>query len=295
MHDTAKIGCGHRETGLGRNVPPERSGRTDEGPVRVPIARNSPSDPSQEKLAGFALGAPGVAYALVFVPLCAALGNRVLPLRTVLACGAGCLWGTRAGLSAGALSLPLHLLLLGATGGPAWSSALGRGNLVSTLVSVVVGGMVGLLRASHDLPEARLQQQALHDALTGLSNRALLCDRLRHALARATRRKASVAVLFVDLDGFKRVNDSLVHRAGDELLVAVAERLRGCLRPEDALARMGGDEFAVVLEDVSPKGDPSRGADRTGATTPPRPCGGAIGARHRQHRRSPEYLRRGRR
>jgi diguanylate cyclase (GGDEF)-like protein/PAS domain S-box-containing protein len=96
--------------------------------------------------------------------------------------------------------------------------------------------------------EERLQYQAFHDYLTDLPNRRLFMDRLGQALRRTIRRHKRVAVLFMDLDGFKVVNDSLGHDVGDRLLTVVAQRLRRCLRPEDTLARFGGDEFAVLIE-----------------------------------------------
>jgi diguanylate cyclase (GGDEF)-like protein len=105
----------------------------------------------------------------------------------------------------------------------------------------------------------RAVEQAFTDSLTGLGNRALLLDRLEHELARSDRGGDPVTVLFIDLDRFKLVNDSLGHLAGDQLLQAVAERLQGCIREGDVCARLGGDEFAIVLTGAS---DPNALADR---------------------------------
>jgi diguanylate cyclase (GGDEF)-like protein/PAS domain S-box-containing protein len=111
--------------------------------------------------------------------------------------------------------------------------------------------------------EAQILHDALHDPLTGLPNRTLFLDRLGQALARRHRREDyRFAVLFLDLDRFKLVNDSLGHPAGDELLVGLAKRLSGCLRSEDTVARLGGDEFALLLDDIGDARAAARMAER---------------------------------
>jgi diguanylate cyclase (GGDEF)-like protein/PAS domain S-box-containing protein len=103
--------------------------------------------------------------------------------------------------------------------------------------------------------EERSRFQASHDALTGLPNRLLFLDRLSLAILHAQRHRERLAVMFLDLDNFKRINDALGHSAGDEVLVKVAERLRSCLRGNDTVARLGGDEFIFLLTDVAKESD----------------------------------------
>jgi diguanylate cyclase (GGDEF)-like protein/PAS domain S-box-containing protein len=130
------------------------------------------------------------------------------------------------------------------------------------------GDALRMVGTVHDITERkaleeRLEYQAFHDLLTDLPNRRLFVDRLGQALRRTRRRgKRRVAVLFMDIDDFKAINDSLGHEAGDLLLVVVAERLRSCLRPEDTLARFGGDEFVVLIEDVEAPEDAVRVTER---------------------------------
>src|SRR5215212_4261157 len=121
----------------------------------------------------------------------------------------------------------------------------------------VVRGVVITTRdvTERNAMEDQLHHQAFHDPLTGLPNRTLFMDRLEHAVTLANRRGRKVAVLFIDLDNFKVVNDSLGHNAGDQLLIAVAERLKACLRSEDTAARLGGDEFTILVEDIVSVGE----------------------------------------
>ncbi|MDI6101445.1 sensor domain-containing diguanylate cyclase [Actinoplanes sp. NEAU-A12] len=109
---------------------------------------------------------------------------------------------------------------------------------------------------------AELTMRAMHDMLTGLGNRALLRDRLTGALARSRRTAKPVGVLLLDLNGFKTVNDTHGHDAGDQLLKVVAERLKTCVRTEDTVARLGGDEFVVVTEDLRDPADAVTIAER---------------------------------
>ncbi|WP_047864800.1 sensor domain-containing diguanylate cyclase [Rubrobacter aplysinae] len=121
------------------------------------------------------------------------------------------------------------------------------------------GEVEGVVGVATDVTERKrledeLAYRATHDSLTGLPNRALFQDRLQHALERSRREAWPLAVLLLDLDGFKSVNDSWGHDAGDELLVAASRRLEGLLRPSDTVCRLGGDEFALLLEGTGEEG-----------------------------------------
>jgi diguanylate cyclase (GGDEF)-like protein len=114
-----------------------------------------------------------------------------------------------------------------------------------------------------------LTYQAFHDPLTNLANRVLFTDRLEHSLSRRDEKRGMIAVLFVDLDDFKMVNDTFGHAAGDDLLRSVSERLRSVLRPADTPARFGGDEFAILLEDAIGRDDVAAVAERVVAALKP--------------------------
>ena len=139
------------------------------------------------------------------------------------------------------------------------SSIPGRGNSTHALVQLV--DITEQYRARDEL-----QHQAFHDELTGLPNRALLDDRLERALSRGRRNRAHTAVIFIDVDRFKRINDSLGHPAGDELLVEVAQRLVDCARDSDTVARFGGDEFVLICENLATPSAALRIADRVRST-----------------------------
>ncbi len=195
-------------------------------------------------LAYFAASEPTIDYSyLVFVPViyAAVRGGLAWAAPTVLIANIGVVLTVTTRQPAGD---PFALQLLLAT---------------ATLSGLLLGGVVDQRRRA----ERALEHSSLHDPLTDLANRALLSDRLEQALRRTHRRpEARVGLLLVDLDRFKDVNDSFGHLAGDELLRQVAERLRQTVRPTDTAARFGGDEFVVLLEDLSEPSDAVHAAER---------------------------------
>jgi diguanylate cyclase (GGDEF)-like protein/PAS domain S-box-containing protein len=127
-----------------------------------------------------------------------------------------------------------------------------------------IGGLVLNIRdvSERKKLEEQLRFQAFHDPLTGLANRVRFADRLEHSLARAEREGTQIGVLFMDLDDFKSINDSLGHTAGDYLLIEVTRRMQSCLRAADTAARFGGDEFAILLERIDGPDDAWQVAER---------------------------------
>ena len=154
----------------------------------------------------------------------------------------------------------MELRMRRADGSYGWYEATGTNQLHDSSVRGIVVNLRDI--KERRTFEERLTHQAFHDALTGLPNRALFQDRLTMALSRRRLSDSQVGVLFLDLDRFKVVNDSLGHEAGDRLLEAVAERLKVGVRPEDTLARMSGDEFTVLLEEVNDARDAEMVAER---------------------------------
>jgi diguanylate cyclase (GGDEF)-like protein len=159
----------------------------------------------------------------------------------------------------------------GAEPGPALSADLQGATLaaVGLLLTALLVALVLVLTRSRehalglvDQRTVELRHQALYDALTGLPNRVLALDRARHMLARARREQVPVAALYIDVDGFKQVNDTFGHAAGDEFLRIFAERLQSVVREGDTAARLGGDEFVVLVEGASLAGGPELVAER---------------------------------
>ncbi len=206
----------------------------------------------------FIMMAAVAAYTMIFALLYGSLGSEVAALSMLPVVAIGWLCGAKAGFAAGVMiSVPLNLLLLNTVGGVGTEELLetlaAGGGVPGAFVVVAAGVLVGRLRDLNEkiLTQAKLlEHRASHDDLTGLPNRVLFTERLDLALKelRSGRSEDAVAVLFLDLDGFKKVNDTFGHDIGDQLLVEVSRRLTSGLRPEDMAARLSGDEFAILLK-----------------------------------------------
>lgn len=213
-----------------------------------------------------------LAYAGVFALLYGWLGSEVAALSMLPVVAIGWLCGMKVGFLAGVIiSVPLNFLLLNTIGhieiGAMLKSLADGENVPGAFVVTAAGGLVGRLRDLNEQVKKQaelLEHRASHDHLTGLPDRTLFAERLDHALKelKSGRTGGSVAVLFLDLDGFKKVNDTFGHEAGDHLLVAVSRRLVSCLRSLDMAARLGGDEFAVLLDGVPELETATRTAER---------------------------------
>lgn len=219
----------------------------------------------------FAMGAY-FAAAMTLFPL---LGQTALATAFIPPAIAGWLLGVRGGVLSGILSIPLTIFLLNSMG-DARSAHNPAAAVVGGLLVMLIGAAIGWIRGLLDRlkkqaaelqnervlleeevrrrteAEERLIHEALHDPLTDLPNRRLFIDRIEHAVAWGQRNpRNSSALLYLDLDRFKSINDNLGHEAGDQFLIQAAGRLKSSLRTVDTVARMGGDEFAVLLEAVS--------------------------------------------
>ncbi|MFQ5795881.1 MAG: GGDEF domain-containing protein [Candidatus Bipolaricaulia bacterium] len=194
-----------------------------------------------------ALGGNLVAYALAFGLLHRPLGAGVPALSLLSVTVAGWFLGMWAGILTGLLVFSLNTLLLDLTGGTDWNVI---GGAFSSATVVLIGAVIGRLRdllEERKRFEAQLVQLARCDPLTGLFNRRHFEEALEHQLTQARRYGTQGALLWLDLDHLKEVNDSLGHRVGDELLAHLADLLQERLRESDILARLGGDEFVILM------------------------------------------------
>ena len=137
-------------------------------------------------------------------------------------------------------------------------SRLGSGNIIGGFQARFIWTLLTRLKRTNE----RVTELAHHDSLTGLPNRILFYDRLNQAISRASREKETFAVLYLDLDGFKGINDAFGHGVGDALLCEAARRIRACVRASDTVARMGGDEFTVILCNVKTAANKDRVAKK---------------------------------
>jgi len=186
--------------------------------------------------------------------LLGAIGTPVYGVYLFNACGNGFRYGPRYLYLSSALSVAGFMLVLATNEYWAAHRTMGVGLLIVLIVIPMY--VASLVRQLHSALE-RMRTMATHDTLTGLPNRHSFYEQLRHTLRIAERNSAPFAVVFVDLDGFKPINDALGHAAGDTVLKSVARRLEQSVRKNDIVARFGGDEFVIILSDIHKTAVPS--------------------------------------
>jgi diguanylate cyclase (GGDEF)-like protein len=207
-------------------------------------------------------------YILLFLPLFRMISLPVIALVIIPVIIAGGSFGWWSGLSAGILALIVNyaLFYLIRSDSPSYLSDpyFWIAHTVFIIVGVAVGYLQSILVALRQemhvrtMAETKLTYFSTHDPLTDLANQALFYDRLAHALTRAERNKHGLAVLYLDLDCFKSINDAYGHEFGDQVLRVIANRLKNSVRASDTVARLGADEFAVILENIATDEDIAR-------------------------------------
>ena len=207
-------------------------------------------------------------YILFFLPLFRIIALPVIALTIIPVIISGGSFGWWGGLIAGILSLVVNYVLLSLINGASPSLISDPYFWIAHTVFIIVGVSVGYLQSIlmalrqemhiRTLAETKLTYLSTHDPLTDLANQSLFHDRLNHAISRAERNSQGLAVLYMDLDSFKSINDAFGHEFGDQVLLVVADRLKNSVRASDTVARLGGDAFAVILENISSDEDISR-------------------------------------
>jgi diguanylate cyclase (GGDEF)-like protein len=207
-------------------------------------------------------------YILFFLPLFRLISLPVIALVIIPVIIAGGSFGWWSGLSAGVLALIVNYVLFYLINGDSPSFLSDPYFWIAHTVFIIVGVAVGYLQSilvalrqemnARTLADTKLTYFSTHDPLTDLANQTLFYDRLGHALTRAERNKHGLAVLYMDLDSFKSINDAYGHEFGDQVLLVIANRLKNSVRASDTVARLGADEFAVILENISTDEDIAR-------------------------------------
>jgi diguanylate cyclase (GGDEF)-like protein len=207
-------------------------------------------------------------YILFFLPLFRMIALPVIGLAIIPVIIAGGTFGWWGGLFAAVLSLLVNYSLFYLINGDSPTLLSDPYFWIAHTVFIIVGVAVGYLQSIlaalrqemhvRTLAETKLTYLSTHDPLTDLANQSLFYDRLTHAITRAERNSQGLAVLYLDLDSFKSINDAYGHEFGDQVLLVIADRLKNSVRASDTVARLGSDEFAVILENISSDQDITR-------------------------------------